>query len=99
MNACNCPSRDRDYFAPLPTPPLKFVFFSSCGVLRGGNLFHRNCHTYIHRDTYFTFETENQKRRNKRKENLRRKLWLQRRPKTSSHFSNHQSGSSLPQIR
>nr|XP_025701360.1 uncharacterized protein LOC112802385 [Arachis hypogaea] len=33
MYACNYQSLDRDYFAPLSNPPLKFVFFSSLGHL------------------------------------------------------------------
>ncbi|QHO22811.1 uncharacterized protein DS421_12g358330 [Arachis hypogaea] len=38
---------------------------TSCGVLRKGS--HGSCHTYIHRDIYFTLETENQKRNKKEK--------------------------------
>ncbi|XLR47342.1 hypothetical protein S83_033506, partial [Arachis hypogaea] len=48
-------SLDRDYFAPLSTPPLKFVFFSSLGHLLRVVFFEKEVMeavTHIYTETY-----------------------------------------------
>ncbi|QHO28346.1 uncharacterized protein DS421_7g215880 [Arachis hypogaea] len=55
MYACNYQSLDRDYFAPLSTPPLKFVFFSSLGHLLRVVFFEKEVMeavTHIYTETY-----------------------------------------------